>query len=154
MHGEPVERNGDAGDERVVRHQEMGGVEVTHAAHQHEHGGERRLAPIERARREPDEKQGEARIEGAREPRGVVHREHRTECLGEERRGDEKQRWLLHERLAGERWNDPVAGLQDVVDEAEGIRLVRLPRLPAEEARGEPHGDEERERDAQAVAGH
>ena len=83
-----------------------------------------------------------------------MQRQHGPKHLCEERGADEEERRLLHERLAGKRRNDPVAGLQDVVDEAEGIRLVRLPRLPAEEARGEPHGDEERERDAQAVAGH
>ena len=55
VHREPVERDGNARNERVVRHQEMGGVEVTHAAHQHEHGGERRLAPIQSARCQPDE---------------------------------------------------------------------------------------------------
>ena len=72
----------------------------------------------------------------------------KTALLREQRSGDEKERRLFHERLAGERRNDPVAGSEDVVHEAEGVRLVGLPEIAAKEARREPHRDEQRERQA------
>ncbi len=80
-------------------------------------------------------------VEAAREPRRVVQRQESAEDLGEERGGDEEKGRLLHERLAAERRDHPVAALEDVEDQAEGVGLVGLPGVVADEAEEHPAGE-------------
>ncbi len=69
-----------------------------------------------------------------------MQRQPAAEELGEQRRGDEKHRRLLDERLAGERRHQPVAALEDVIDQPEGIGFIRLPGVVADEAEPNPCG--------------
>ena len=76
-----------------------------------------------------------------------------AEGMREERGGPEKKRRFLDERLAGERRHQPVVRLEDLVDEAEAVGLIGLPRIVAEEARQDPRGDERADRDGQCRTG-
>src|SRR5438874_8316408 len=76
-----------------------------------------------------------------------------AEGMREERGGPEKKRRFLDERLAGERRHQPVVRLEDLVDEAEAVGLIGLPRIVAEEARQDPRGDERADRRVALHAG-
>ena len=82
-----------------------------------------------------------------------MQRHEGAEETGKERARQVEKRRLFHERLARERRHDPVAALQDVMNEAEAVGLVRLPRIATEKPGGEPHGDEQGERGALAIFG-
>src|SRR5207245_5567001 len=122
----------------------MRGVEIADTAHEDEQRGERLLAAVEGACAQPDESKRQRRVEARGKARGIVQREKTAEEPGEESRRDEKERRLLHERLAGERRHDPVARVQDGEDQAEAVRLVGRPPVPSEESRGEPDGERRR----------
>ena len=137
---EAVQAEGDAGQERVVSNELMRVLEVTHAARQDERGGKRRLTPI--LCREIGERQREQNVEGGGEASGIVQRQQVTHGIGEKRRAPVEKRRLLDEGLARERRHQPVAVLEDVIDEAEGVRLVGLPRIVAHQPERNPRREQ------------
>jgi hypothetical protein len=99
---------------------------------------------IEFASRDCRERENDRHPGPGREPRGVVQRQGEREQLRECGRSEVEQRRLLEERLAGERRHHPRAASQQVVDHAEGVGLVGLPRIVADEPRQDPGGAEQR----------
>jgi hypothetical protein len=81
-----------------------------------------------RARDEAERQRGEQR---AREARRIVQRHHALQQPCEAGRDRRVERRLLHEGLAGVGRHDEVAGLQHVLDDAERIGFVLLPRIVA-----------------------
>ena len=71
-----------------------------------------------------------------------MQRKRPADELAENRRGPEEERRLLDERLARERRHHPVAGFEDVMDEAERVGLVGLPRIVSDEAEQDPRGEQ------------
>ena len=67
-----------------------------------------------------------------------MRRQGPVERLGKERRSPEEKRRLLDEGLAAERGHQPFATLEDVPDQAEGVSLVGLPWLVADEPENDP----------------
>ena len=114
VQGKAVNGERDAGHQRVVGDQKMRGVEIADAAHEDEQRGERLAAAVEGACAQPDESKRQRRVEARGKARGIVQRKKSGEEPGEKSRRDEKERRLLHERLAGKRRHDPVARVQDV----------------------------------------
>ena len=82
-----------------------------------------------------------------------MQRQQVLERVREERGSPVEKRRLFDERLAREGRHEPVAGVEDVIDETKGVGLVRFPRIVAEEAGEQPRREQRAERRAAYHAG-
>ena len=114
---------GDLRDELVAAHDE------TEAADQ-EHRGERAVAAaVQLAPGKGAKKERQRHIERGGKPRRVVQRQRWGERERAQRGAHVVERRLSQERLSRERRRDPRSSLEHFVDDAERVRLVRLPRV-------------------------
>lgn len=116
----------------VLDHDERARAERDRADHAQVEYAVRAMGEARRARDECERERDEQRT---REPRRIVQRHHALQQPREARRDPRVERRLFHERLARIGRHDEIAGLQHVLDDAECIGLVLLPRVVAEHAR-------------------
>ena len=105
------------------------------------------VAAVKLLRCEGDEPESERHEGAACEPRRIVHRQQPRKELRGERRDEVDERRCVERVFPCELRHDPVAVPRDqVVDDADRFRFVRLPRLMADESGQDP-------RDAQQQRG-
>src|SRR5262249_56106616 len=98
------------------------------------------------------EKKGERHPQARGEPGAVVQRQDERKNPGARRSGQMKQGGLVEKGLPGERWHDPRPSVKELVDNTESVRLVRFPRIVADQSRQQPGRTEQD--DEQVALGH
>ena len=110
-------------------------------------------SPVQLARAQPRQQEGERHVERGGHARAVV--QWQPASAGPERRSAAVRKKIGGFSMNGspaERGHDPVAGLQDVIDQTEAVGLVGLPGIAADQARKDPQRaqhDDEQQRVAQ-----